>query len=102
MLFLRKQYFDAIREGKKTTTLRFWRHAMVRPDTIHTVRGLGRLRILAVERIWPDGLTDADALADGFGDLPALRKALTAHYPAHARHGKQLYRVRFQFLADGK
>ncbi|MCY2930451.1 MAG: ASCH domain-containing protein [Planctomycetota bacterium] len=98
MLFLRKQYFAAIRDGSKTTTIRFWRYAMVRPGSVEVVRGLGRLKIEAVEEIALESLTAADARADGFADLGSLHTALTAHYPPEAREGKQLYRVRFVFV----
>ncbi|MCY2927362.1 MAG: ASCH domain-containing protein, partial [Planctomycetota bacterium] len=75
MLFLRKQYFEAIRAGTKTTTIRFWRYAMVRPGSVETVPGLGRLRIEGIEELAFEALTAADAQADGFADLAALRTA---------------------------
>ena len=99
MLFLRKQYFAAIRAGSKTTTIRFWRYAMVRPGSEEKVPGLGRLRIEGVEEIALESLTAADARADGFATLRALKAALAEHYPQPAREGKKLYRVRFTFLA---
>lgn len=98
MLFLRKQYFEAIRAGTKTTTIRFWRYAMVRAGREEAVRGLGRLRIESVEEISFDGLTDADAQADGFADLAGLQRALGEHYSPEARADKKLYRVRFVFV----
>ena len=98
MLFLRKQYFAAIRNGTKTTTIRFWRYPMVRVGSVEAVRGLGKLTIEAVEEISFEALTAADARADGFADLGALRAALAEHYPPEARAGKKLYRVRFAFV----
>lgn len=100
MLFLRKQYFEPIRAGVKTTTLRYWRYAMVRPGSVHVVRGLGRIRVESVEEISASSLTAADAVADGFPDLPALQTALASHYPPGSLDGKRLYRVRFQYLGD--
>lgn len=98
MLFLRKQYFAAIRDGSKTTTIRFWRYPMVRPGRVEVVRRLGRLTIEAVEEIALESLTAADARADGFADLDSLHTALAEHYPPEARAGKKLYRVRFAFV----
>jgi len=98
MLMMRKEYFDAVRAGAKTTTLRFWRHARVRAGTVHTVRGLGRLHIEAVRDVDLADLTDADARADGFESLGALRRALGRHYAPEDRTGRTLYHVRFTYL----
>ena len=86
MLLMKKIYFDAIRRGEKTTTLRYWRYPQVRPGAVYVIRGLGRVGIddLAVVRM--EDFTDAHARADGFEDLPALREALDALYPPP--HGK--------------
>jgi len=98
MLLMKKIYFDAIRRGEKTTTLRYWRWAHVRRDTIEQIRGLGAVRIDEVTVVRPEDLTDAHARADGFEDLPALIEALDAIYPGEKRQGRQLYLVRFTFL----
>lgn len=98
MLLMKKVYFDAIRSGAKQTTLRYWRHMHVRPGSVHTIRGLGAVRIEAVRSVeWAD-LTDADARADGFDDLPALKSALAQMYPPKKRRGRTLWRVHFTFL----
>jgi len=98
MLLFRKIYYDAIRCGTKTTTLRYWPRAMIRAGSLHTVRGLGRIRIHAVRVVrWKD-LTDADARADGFADLASLRRALRRYYPPEARRGRTLYQVHFTYL----
>ena len=98
MLLMKRTYFDAIRRGAKTTTLRYWRHPHVRPGAVYTIGGLGRIGIddLAVVRL--ADLTDAHARADGFEDLGALREALDALYPPAARQDRQLYLVQFTFL----
>ncbi len=100
MLFLKKEYFDAVRAGTKTTTLRFWRHRRVRPGSVHWVRGLGQLYIESVRLVELDELTDADAGRDGFENLSALRLAMDEHYPPEQRAGRQLYLVEFRYLPE--
>jgi hypothetical protein len=102
MLFMKKQFFDAIRSGRKTATLRFWARRQVRPETTHLVRGLGQVRILAVEPISLADLTDRDARVDGFDDLAQLHRALEEVYPPEARAGKQLYKVTFRYPAEAE
>jgi hypothetical protein len=98
MLLMKKTYFDAIRSGQKTTTLRYWRRRQVRPGSIHNVRGLGRIQVEDVRQVdWSD-ITDADAQADGLADLNALRKALARMYPTDQRDGRSLWLVRFTYL----
>ena len=110
MLLMKKEFFDAIRSGAKTTTLRFWRHRRVRPGSIHTVRGLGVVRIDSVREAALAELTEADAAADGFTSLDDLRAALARMYPdAHLaapagaadNDARKLYLVHFTFLPDG-
>lgn len=100
MLLMKKDYFPAIRAGRKTTTLRYWRSPRVRPRSVHTVPGLGKVRIDAVEAIDLRGLRDADARADGFGGVAALLRALGRLYPRRQRAGRRLYLVRFTFLVQ--
>ena len=100
MLLMKRIYFDAIRRGEKTTTLRYWRWAHVRRDRVQQIRGLGGLRIDEVSVVDLGDLTDAHAHADGFEDLAALGEALDAMYPAEKRQGRQLYLVRFTFLGE--
>jgi hypothetical protein len=98
MLLMRKCYFDAIRTGRKTTTLRYWLAARVKAGSVHRVPGLGRLHVRGVEAVDPTSLRLEDAQADGFPDLPSLREALERLYPPSARKGRRLYLVRFSFV----
>ena len=54
MLLMKKIFFDAIRCGEKTTTLRYWQRQHINPGSVQFVRGLGKLRskvlALLVER----------------------------------------------------
>jgi len=100
MLLMKKELFDAIRSGQKTTTLRYWRRAMVKPGSRHNVRGLGVLDIITVETVEPDALTDADARADGFATTRDLLAELAQLYPPDCRSGRTLYRVRFTYPGE--
>ena len=100
MLLMKKEFFEAIRLGRKTTTLRYWRRRMVAPGSVHNVRGLGRLRIESVQPVEPDSLTDADAQADGLDDVAALTAALATLYTPQQRGERTLYLVRFQFVGS--
>jgi len=98
MLLMKRQYFDAVRAGTKTTTLRYWRWARVRPGSVHKVPGLGLIRIDSVEPVSPAGLSDRDARTDGFESLDDLHRALRQMYPPQSRNGRSLYHVHFTYL----
>ena len=98
MLFMKRQFFAAIRSGRKTTTLRFWTRPQVRPGSVHSVRGLGKVRVTDVQPIDEQDLTHEHALADGFGDIEQLTNALATLYPPNGRGGKHLYLVTFAYL----
>jgi hypothetical protein len=100
MLLMKKIFYDAIRDGTKTTTLRFWQRRMVRPGSEHRIRGLGRVRIDEVRPVELSDLTEADARADGLAGLEALRVALDEMYPPEQRKGRTLYLVGFTFLGQ--
>jgi len=101
MLFMKKRFFAAIRGGQKTTTLRFWSRPQVRPGSVHHVRGLGRVRVTAVECVDERRLTPRCARADGFETLAQLRQALAEMYPPETREGKRLYLVSFEYIEQG-
>lgn len=98
MLLMKKEYFHAIRCGRKTATLRYWRRRCVRPASTHRVPGLGHVRIDGVRQVdWSD-LTDRDARDDGFDSLDHLRAALERLYPPQDRAGRKLYQIHFTLL----
>lgn len=98
MLLVKKEFFEDIRTGRKTTTLRYWRWPHVRENTLQSVPGLGAIHIRAIRCVEPDQLTDEDARADGFEDLAAMRRALEKLYPPARRKGRKLYQVHFTFV----
>ncbi len=98
MLLMKKIFFEAIRDGRKTTTLRYWRRAMVKAGSLHSVRGLGKVRIEAVGQVAVDALTDADAKADGLAGLAELSETLAEIYTDQQRQDRALYKVSFTYL----
>jgi len=98
MLLVKKQFFDAIRSGAKTTTLRHWRRPMVRAGSVHSVRGLGALRVDDVRVIEADDVTNADAHADGLANRAELVAVLAELYPPSQRRERKLYKVTFTYL----
>ncbi len=110
MLLMKKIFFDVIRRGGKTTTLRYWRGRRLRAGQVHTVPGLGKVRIESVRPVELSELTDADAAADGFETLAQLTETLAAIYPDLGKNPRQaansdnrtLYAVHFTLLDSEK
>ncbi len=71
---------------------------MVRPGTVHNIRGLGRVRIDDVKAVDLASLKEADAHADGFAKLADMRAAIEMFYPPDKRAGRKMYLVRFTYL----
>ncbi|HWE02784.1 MAG TPA: ASCH domain-containing protein [Tepidisphaeraceae bacterium] len=95
-LFFKKHLQEAIRAGRKRTTIRRWPRAMLGAGGRAWSPGLGFLAIDAVEAVDLQKLTDADAIADGFETAAELRGVLETLYPEHATDGKHWFRVFFQ------
>jgi hypothetical protein len=100
MLLFKKRFYEDIAAGRKTATLRYWRRPMVRPNSVHLVPKLGRVRIQEVREASLTQLTDSDARDDGFESLAELASALEQMYDPEQMHAKTLYQVRFQFIGD--
>jgi hypothetical protein len=94
-LFFKKPLQDAIREGRKRTTIRRWDRPRLHAGQQAFAPGVGWLAIERVEPVDLATLADADAVADGFASLRELRQVLLELYPDHARDGKDWFRVCF-------
>src|SRR3954447_12565311 len=97
-LFFKKPLQDAIREGRKRTTIRRWpegKPGMLAGQRVYAP-GLGWLTIERVECVELEALADADARADGFDTAAGLKKVLLSLYPQHAADGKRWFRVAFK------
>jgi hypothetical protein len=94
-LFFKKPLQEAIREGRKRTTIRRWARPLVRAGAEAYAPGVGWLAIESVESVELEALSDADAAADGFDSRARLMAALHSFYPDQAGDGKQWFMIRF-------
>jgi len=92
----KKKFLEAIRTGEKVQTIRLWKHRRMRSGQRSYIPGIGAIRILGVEPVEIDRLTDADALPDGFPDARSLRKELQTLYGEKIALGYQAYRITFE------
>lgn len=98
MLLFKKKFLDAIRKGRKTQTIRLWKHRQMRAGQRSYIPGVGYIRITAVDEVELDALTDADAQPDGFETAEALRSELARLYPRQLADGHRAFRVVFEVL----
>lgn len=98
MLLFKKKFLPAIRSGEKTQTIRLWPHCRMRANQRSYIPGVGYIRILAVDEVALDSLSDADARPDGFATADALRAELAALYADQLRAGMKAYRIQFAVL----
>ncbi len=100
MLLFKKKFLDAVLNGTKTQTVRLWKHRLMRSGQRSYTPGIGPIRILQVEAVEIDQLSDADALPDGFPDAKSLKRELRDIYADKLAAGYQAYRVTFA-VGDG-
>lgn len=107
MLLFKKKFLEAIREGRKTQTIRLWKHRRMRSGQSSYIPGVGCIQVASVEQVELVDLTEEDAQRDGFESAEALRAEIAAIYGEEtaAIYGeeteepaKQPYRVRFRVL----
>jgi hypothetical protein len=96
MLLFKQRFLPAIRAGRKTQTVRLWKHRRMRSGQQSYIPGAGHIDVEAVDEVRIEDLSDADALADGFASAAELRATLRELYPAELAAGYQAYRVRFR------
>ncbi len=99
MLLFKKKYLEAIRSGRKTQTVRIWKHRRMRSGQRSYIPGVGYIDVISVEEIEIDDLDDDDAQRDGFASAAELRRELTELYADKLGDGYQAYRVIFQLRA---
>ncbi len=99
MLLFKKKFLEAIRAGEKTQTIRLWKHRRMRAGQRSYIPGAGYIRVLAVEPIDIQRLTDDDARPDGFASAELLRAELHALYAEQLAAGDRVYRVRFKLFS---
>lgn len=99
MLLFKKKFLGAIRAGRKTQTIRLWRHRRMKAGQKSYIPGAGHIEVLAVDAVDLAALADTDALPDGFASADALRHELQHLYAEQLAAGCQAYRVVFRVLS---
>jgi hypothetical protein len=94
-ILFKREFHDAIRSGRKTTTLRRWKSCRLAEGDLATCPGIGTLRIKNCREVQLKQLNDSDAVADGFESLAQLLAVLKKLYPKAKADGKQWYRIAF-------
>jgi hypothetical protein len=102
MLLFKKKFHEAIRSGRKRQTIRLWKRCFMRPGQMTYIPGLGRARILQVDRITLEQITEQDAVLDGFASRDQLLGELRTLYGDRLAAGYGLYKIRFQWPVDGQ
>jgi hypothetical protein len=96
MLLFKKKFLDAIRDGRKTQTIRLWKFRRMRVGQRSYIPGIGPIWLTAVEEVQLDALTDADAWPDGFDTADDLREEIARLYPQQLAEGYRAFRIVFQ------
>ena len=95
MLLFKKKFMDAIRDGKKTQTIRLWRWRRMRAGQYSYVPGAGYIVIDEVAEVRLEELSDDDARPDGFATAADLRAEIAQLYPSAEADGYRAFRIRF-------
>jgi hypothetical protein len=98
MLLFKKKFLPAIRAGQKTQTIRLWKYRRMRPGQRSYIPGAGYIRLMKVEEVQLDALTDDDSRPDGFDTADELRAEVARLYPRQLADGYQAYRIVFCLL----
>ncbi len=100
MLLFKKKFLSAIRAGRKTQTIRLWKHRRMRSGQRSYIPGAGYIRVTAVDEVELDELTDEDARADGFETADQLRAEIAQLYGDQSAADHGAYRVAFHLLPE--
>lgn len=93
-MLLKLEVLEAIKRGDITLQFRRWSRPTVKPGgTLRTKVGL--LQIGRIDEMSPGDVSDKDARAAGFADVPAFRKWLTT-----MKEGPIFQRIEVSFLGD--
>lgn len=100
MLLFKKKFMPAIRSGEKTQTIRLWKVCRMKSGQRSYIPGAGYIRVLSVEPVELEQLTDDDARPDGFDSADALRQELAMLYAGQLADGHRAYRIRFELFSS--
>ncbi|HOM17195.1 MAG TPA: ASCH domain-containing protein [Thermoguttaceae bacterium] len=96
MLLFKKRFLEAIRRGQKTQTIRLWKRRFMRAGQRSYIPGVGHIRILSIDEVRLEDLTDADAVPDGFATAEELRAEIAQLYGNPLPPDYHAYRITFQ------
>ncbi len=102
MLLFKKKFMPAIRAREKTQTIRLWNVCRMRAGQRSYIPGAGYIRVLSVDPVEIDQLTDVDARPDGFATAEDLRRELDTLYADQIAGGFRAYRICFELLSDAE
>ena len=100
MLLFKKKFLEAIRTGRKTQTIRLWKHRRMKAGQRSYIPGAGYIRVTAVDEVAVESLTDEDARLDGFETAEQLQAEIGQLYTTQLADGQKAYRVVFELTAD--
>ena len=111
MLLLKRHLVELVRRGKKRQTIRLWSKPLLRVGQISYTPGLGKMKITAIDQLPSlNALTEADAKADGFDSLAALKAEIKKIYgpdisrilnaPRPTTPPRRIYRIQFDWPID--
>lgn len=100
MLLFKKKFYDAIREGRKTQTLRLWKNRRMKDGQRSYINGIGPIRIGTVEQIKLDDLTEEDAMREGMESLETLLHEFKTIYSDKLEQGYMIFRITFALEVD--
>ena len=100
MLLFKKKFLPAIRSGDKTQTIRLWSVCRMRAGQRSYIPGAGYIRVISVDPVEIDLLTDADATPDGFPSAESLRHELATLYSDQLAAGHKAYRICFELFSE--
>ncbi len=92
------ELIPGIRDGKITMQFGLWRRPRVVAGRVYVVKGLGIVRVTAVEKIDLSRLTPWEAEAAGARDISEIREWLKREQPDGDPSSGEAYRVRFRYL----
>ncbi|WP_421759667.1 hypothetical protein [Devosia sp.] len=93
-MLLKLEVLEAIRRGEITLQFRRWTRPSVKAGGTLKTR-IGLLRIGRIDEMSPDDVTEVDARAAGFADIPAFRRWLDT-----MKEGPLFHRIEVSFLGE--
>jgi len=89
---------DGVRDGRISMQFGLWKRPRVVAGRVYVVKGVGIVRVTAVEKLDLGRLTPWEANAAGAADVSELRQWLKEEYPSADPAKDTGYRIRFRYL----